>query len=71
MRIEDVIDPTVGFVTEVKIGDRIAHHDALGVVYSSDQPAAREAAARIQAAYVIDDAAPASSQTLVKEIINE
>ena len=71
VRIEDVIDPTVGFVTEVKIGDRIAHDDALGIVYSSDQPAAREAAARIQAAYVIDDAAPASSQTLVKEIINE
>ena len=71
VRIEDVIDPTVGFVTEVKIGDRIAHDDALGIVYSSNQPAAREAAARIQAAYVIDDAAPAASQTLVKEIINE
>jgi pyrimidine-nucleoside phosphorylase len=71
VRIEDVIDPTVGFVTEVKIGDRIAHDDALGIVYSSDQPAAREAAARIQAAYVIDDVAPAASQTLVKEIINE
>ena len=71
VRIEDVIDPTVGFVTEVKIGDRITHHDALGIVYSADQPAAREAAARIQAAYVIDDVAPAASQTLVKEIINE
>jgi pyrimidine-nucleoside phosphorylase len=71
VRIEDVIDPTVGFVTEVKIGDRIAHDDALGIVYSSDQPAAREAAARIQAAYLIDDVAPAASQTLVKEIINE
>ena len=71
VRIEDVIDPTVGFVTEVKIGDRIAHNDALGVVYSSDQPGAREAAARIQAAYLIDDVAPATSQTLVKEIINE
>ena len=71
VRIEDVIDPTVGFVTEVKIGDRIAHDDALGIVYSSDRPAAREAAARIQAAYLIDDVAPAASQTLVKEIINE
>jgi pyrimidine-nucleoside phosphorylase len=71
VRIEDVIDPTVGFVTEVKIGDRIAQDDALGVVYSSDQPEAREAATRIQAAYVIDDVAPAASQKLVKEIINE
>ncbi len=71
VRIEDVIDPTVGFVTEVKIGDRIAHNDALGVVYCSDQTNAREAAARIQAVYVIDDEAPAASQALVKEIINE
>jgi pyrimidine-nucleoside phosphorylase len=71
VRIEDVINPTVGFVTEVKIGDRIAHDDALGFVYSSDQADAREAAARIQAAYLIDDAAPATSQELVKEIINE
>ena len=71
VRIEDVIDPTVGFVTEVKIGDRISHDDALGVVYSSNQAGAREAAVRIQAAYVIDDAAPATSQELVKEIINE
>ena len=71
VRIEDVIDPTVGFVTEVKIGDRIARNDALGVVYSSDVERAREAADRIQSAYVIDDSAPAGSPTLVKEIINE
>jgi len=32
---------------EVKIGDRIAHDDALGIVYSSDRPAAREAARRL------------------------
>jgi pyrimidine-nucleoside phosphorylase len=71
VRIEDVIDPTVGFVTEVKIGDRIAQNDALGIVYSSDAGCAREAAARIQSAYVIDESAPAGSQTLIKEIINE
>ncbi|HSE30344.1 MAG TPA: thymidine phosphorylase [Pyrinomonadaceae bacterium] len=71
VRIEDVIDPTVGFVTEVKIGYRVTQSDALGVVYSSDQSNAREAAARIQAAYTIDEAPPAASQTLVKEIINE
>jgi len=71
VRIEDVIDPTVGFVTEVKIGGRIAQNEALGIVYSSDAGRAREAAARIQSAYVIDDSAPAGSQTLIKEIINE
>ena len=71
VRIEDVIDPTVGFVTEVKIGDRIAQNDALGIVYSSDAGRAREAAVRIQSAYTIDNSAPSGSQTLVKEIINE
>jgi len=71
VRIEDVIDPTVGFVTEVKLGDRITQSDALGIVYSSDSARAREAAVRIQSAYAIDDAPPAGSQTLVKEIINE
>ena len=71
VRIEDVIDPSVGFVTEVKIGDRIKQRAALGMVYSFDQASAREAASRIQASYTIDEAAPAASQTLVKEIINE
>ena len=71
VRIEDVIDPTVGFVTEVKLGDRITQSDALGIVYSSDAARAREAAVRIQSAYAIDDSPPAGSQTLVKEIINE
>ena len=71
VRIEDVIDPTVGFVTEVKIGDHIEQNDALGIVYSADAGRAREAAARIRSTYAIDDSAPAESQTLVKEIINE
>jgi len=71
VRIEDVIDPTVGFVTEVKLGDRITQNDALGIVYSSDAGRGREAAVRIQSAYAIDDSPPAGSQTLVKEIINE
>jgi thymidine phosphorylase len=66
-----VIDPTVGFLTEVKLGDRITQNDALGIVYSSDAGRAREAAVRIQSAYTIDDLAPAGLQTLVKEIINE
>jgi pyrimidine-nucleoside phosphorylase len=70
VRIEDVIDPKVGFVTEVKIGDR-TNNGTLGILYSLDQDGAREAAARIQAAYVISDEPPAAPQKLVKEIINE
>ena len=71
VRIEDVIDPTVGFVTEVKIGDPIAQNESIGVVYCSDQNRAREAADRIKESYLIHDEPPADPQSLVKEIINE
>jgi pyrimidine-nucleoside phosphorylase len=71
VRIEDVVDPTVGFVTEVKIGDRISQNETIGVVYGSDQSRVREAVERIKAAYVIGDEPPAEPQKLVKEIINE
>jgi pyrimidine-nucleoside phosphorylase len=71
VRIEDVIDPTVGFVTEVKIGDRIKMGEPIGVVYCSDLDRAREAADRIKEAYLINDEPPADPHTLVKEVINE
>lgn len=71
VRIEDVIDPTVGFVTEVKIGDRINRGESIGVVYCADLDRAREASDRIKEAYLINDEPPANPQTLVKEIINE
>lgn len=70
VRIEDVIDPSVGFVAEVKLGDQVKAGDVLGVVYGSDSSKTLEAADRIRAAYQIDDLAPAQLE-LVKEIINE
>lgn len=71
VRIEDVIDPTVGFVTEVKIGDRIEQSEPIGMVFCADPERAREAANRIQAAYVVTDERPTKLESLVKEIINE
>ena len=71
VRIEDVVDPTVGFVTDVKIGDHIAEGDEIGVVYCADSDRGEEAAKRIQAAYTVSDDSPAKPLTLVKEIINE
>jgi pyrimidine-nucleoside phosphorylase len=70
VRIEDTVDPTVGFTSELKLGDQISVGDAIGVVYSADTAAAKEAARRIQAAYKIGDEAPAEDQKLVKEVIN-
>jgi len=71
VRIEDVIDPTVGFIAEHKIGDQINEGDVLGVVYCADSANAQEAVQRIQAAYEIADEPVKELQKLVKEVINE
>ena len=70
VRIEDTIDPRVGFTSELKIGDKIEAGDAIGIVYCADRSNADEAARRIQAAYHVGDE-PAQIEKLVKEIINE
>src|SRR4029079_13691130 len=51
VRIEDTVDPTVGFTSELKIGDRVTSGEAIGIVYFADTAAGQEAARRIQAAY--------------------
>ena len=70
MRIEDTVDPTVGFTSELKLGDEVRAGDAIGIVYSADSDAAAEAARRIQASYEIGDGPPEALK-LVKEIVNE
>ena len=70
VRIEDTVDPTVGFTSELKLGDQVRAGDAIGVVYCGNSDAAAEAARRIQAAYEIGDA-PMQLPQLVKEIVNE
>ena len=71
VRIEDTIDPTVGFISELKLGDEVKGGEALGVVYCTDEPAAKEAAQRIRNAYHVSDEPPSEVQALVKEIVNE
>jgi pyrimidine-nucleoside phosphorylase len=71
VRIDDAIDPAVGFIAEIKIGDRIGVGAALGTVYCRDQSKAKEAAQRIQAAYEIDDQPPKEIPQLMREVINE
>ncbi|HEU0251467.1 MAG TPA: thymidine phosphorylase, partial [Pyrinomonadaceae bacterium] len=58
VRIEDTVDPTVGFTSELKLGDQVRAGEAIGIVYCADAAAAEEAARRIQAAYHVGDAAP-------------
>jgi thymidine phosphorylase len=69
VRIEDAIDPTVGFLTEVKLGTSVKQGDTIGVIYCRDQVKAQEAAARIVAAYEIGDEPRPTG--LVKEVINQ
>ncbi len=70
VRIEDSIDPTVGFVAESRLGDKISEGEPLGVVYSDNDSKLREAVLRIQTAYEIGDRPPAIPK-LVKEVIHE
>lgn len=71
VRIEDAIDPSVGFINEVKIGDQIATGGTIGVVQGNDISKAQEAAARIVAAYEVGESPPADVPKLIKEVINE
>ena len=59
VRIEDTIDPTVGFISELKLGDQVKGGEALGVVYCADEAAAKEAAQRIRNAYHVSEEPPA------------
>jgi thymidine phosphorylase len=69
VRVEDLIDPAVGFLTEAKIGDKLAEGDPLGVLYCRSESQAAEAAARIRASYQITDEVPYDSPALIKEVI--
>ncbi|MDQ3666505.1 MAG: thymidine phosphorylase [Acidobacteriota bacterium] len=71
VRIDDQIDATVGFISEIKIGDEVTAGQTLGVVYSSDQSRALEAVNRIQAAYQVGEEFNGDLPTLIKEILNE
>ena len=71
VRIEDSIDPSVGFIAEAKIGDRVGPRKPIGSVLCNDITKGGEAAARIQAAYEVGDEPPAQIPGLIKEVINE
>ena len=71
VRIDDTIDPAVGFIAEVKIGAAVDAGAAIGTVYCLDESKAKEAAQRIQTAYEIGDHSPNEIPHLLREVINE
>ena len=68
LRVEDTIDSAVGFLCDAGIGDQLAEGEALGLLYYHDESLAKEAAARIQAAYELNDE-PTPTPALIKEVI--
>jgi pyrimidine-nucleoside phosphorylase len=68
IRIEDTIDPAVGYAAEAGIGDQVKAGETLGLLYCEDEAQAEAAKARIRAAYEIRDE-HASAPTLIKEVI--
>ncbi len=68
-RIEDVIDPAVGFLADVKIGDQVKAGETLGLLYCRGQSAGSQSAARIRAAYEIEDQRTVDPPQLIKEVI--
>jgi len=69
VRVEDTIDPTVGFLAEVKIGNQVAAGDSIGTVWCRDSGRGRQATARIQAAYEVSEDPFADLPELIKEVI--
>jgi pyrimidine-nucleoside phosphorylase len=67
-RIEDAIDPGVGYAAEVKIGDEVKAGETLGLLYCREESEAQATSERIRAAYTIGDNS-VSAPALIKEVI--
>lgn len=71
VRIEDQIDVTVGFFSEIKIGDEVRSGESIGAVFCEDTSLGERASQRIQAAYEIADEPAAELPLLIKEVIDK
>jgi pyrimidine-nucleoside phosphorylase len=69
VRVEDRIDPKVGFLAEVKIGDEVRAGDRIGAVFCDDAALGERAAARIRSAYGLSEERPRETPALLKEVI--
>ena len=69
VRVEDRIDPAVGFLAHVKIGQEVSAGEPLGLLYCRGGADAEGAAARIRAAYTVEDEQPTRLPELIKEVI--
>jgi pyrimidine-nucleoside phosphorylase/thymidine phosphorylase len=68
-RVEDRIDPSVGFLAHAKTGQLVAAGEPLGLLYCRDASAAARAVERIRAAYRVGHEQPNRVPELIKEVI--
>jgi pyrimidine-nucleoside phosphorylase len=71
IKVEDKIDPAVGFLAHVKVGQELSAGEPLGLLYCRGGAACEAAAARIRAAYKIEDEQPTRVPELIKEVISQ
>jgi pyrimidine-nucleoside phosphorylase len=68
-RVEDEIDPAVGYLARARVGQQVSAGEPLGLLYCRPGPTGEAAAARIRAAYTVGEAAPGRVPELIKEVI--
>jgi pyrimidine-nucleoside phosphorylase len=68
-RVEDRIDPAVGYLARARVGQQVSAGEPLGLLYCRPGAAGDAAAARVRAAYVVGDEAPEHVPELIKEVI--
>ncbi len=69
LKAEDVIDPAVGYASEVKIGQEIRAGEVLGILFCRNQNQADSIGPKLQSAYTISGQQP-TPPDLIKEIIS-
>jgi len=71
IKVDDRIDPAVGFLAHVKTGQELSAGEPLGLLYCRGGAACEAAAARIRAAYRIEDEQPTRVPELIKDVISQ
>ncbi|MDT7540747.1 MAG: pyrimidine-nucleoside phosphorylase [Acidobacteriota bacterium] len=72
VRVEDKIDPLVGYFADAKLGEELREGQTLGTLLCRDETQEQQAAPRILKAYTIGDEPPhADSHKLIKDVISE
>jgi pyrimidine-nucleoside phosphorylase len=70
-KADDRVDPTVGFASEIKIGDEIREGDILGVLYSRSEAQFNTVGDKLRNCYVVADERPQTNELIHTIITSE